>query len=73
MSNQQEDYEYHLRKQEAEFERERTASAIAFGMRFIATEIASCLDDKAYRVVMDGLDKKIHEYLLNAGYVKDSK
>jgi hypothetical protein len=73
MSNQQEEYEYRLRIQEAEFERERTATAIAFGMKHIATQIAGYLDDKAYRVVMDGLDKKIHNYLLNAGYVKDSK
>ena len=70
MANQQEEYEYHLRKQQAEFERERTASAVACGMKYIAMQIASCLDDKSYRVVMDGLDKKIHDYLLNAGYVK---
>lgn len=70
MANQQEEYEYHLAKQQAKIEAAKLSSAIAHGMRHMGTEVAKYLDDSAYRMVMDKMDKQIHDYLVNCGYLK---
>jgi hypothetical protein len=73
MSNQQEEYEYHLAQQQAQLEAVKLASAVAHGMKHIGLEVAKYLDDSSYRMVMDTMDKNIQAYLSNCGYLKDPR
>jgi hypothetical protein len=73
MANQQEEYEYHLAKQQAQMEAVKLASAVAHGMKHMGLEVAKYLDDSAYRMVLNKMDKDIQEYLSNCGYLKDHR
>lgn len=73
MANQQEEYEYHLAKQQAQIEAVKLSSAVAQGMWHMGMEVAKYLDNNAYRMVMDKMDKDIQEYLSNCGYLKANK
>ena len=73
MANQQEEYEYHLAKQQAQIEAVKLSSAVAQGMKHMGMEVAKYLDDNAYRMVMNKMDKDIQEYLSNCGYLRDPR
>lgn len=68
--NQVEEYELRIRQQELRYEKEKLATAVAAGMKFIGTQIASYLDDNAYRRIMANMDNIIDTYIQNCGYLE---